>query len=68
MPICYLNPDGSHTRGCDRHNGEHPYDWCRTAYERRAAEMAELRTRLNKLELEDVAQGDELRWVLTGKT
>lgn len=26
---CYVNPDGTHVRGCDAHGGQHPYDWCR---------------------------------------
>jgi len=29
MSICYIEPDGTHVRGCDQHLGEHPYDWCR---------------------------------------
>lgn len=29
MVVCYVNPDGSHVRGCDLHQGEHPWDWCR---------------------------------------
>lgn len=27
MPICFINPDGSHVRGCLLHLGDHPADW-----------------------------------------
>lgn len=43
MPICYVNPDGSHVRGCNLHAGEHPYDWCDAQFERMKRRLAELK-------------------------
>lgn len=46
MPICYINPDGSHVRGCDQHRGDHPWDWCRDRLEERRQRIAELEREL----------------------
>jgi len=26
--LCYVNPDGSHVRGCAQHEAQHPAQWC----------------------------------------
>lgn len=26
--LCYVNPDGSHIRGCAQHEAQHPAQWC----------------------------------------
>jgi hypothetical protein len=26
--LCYVNPDGSHVRGCVQHEAQHPAQWC----------------------------------------
>jgi hypothetical protein len=28
--LCYVNPDGSHVRGCAQHEAQHPAQWCET--------------------------------------
>jgi hypothetical protein len=28
IQLCYINPDGSHVRGCAQHAGRHPANWC----------------------------------------
>lgn len=48
--ICYINPDGSHVRGCDQHLGAHPAQWCESAYKQRIARMQELREELLRLQ------------------
>jgi hypothetical protein len=52
MPICFVNPDGSHVRGCDRHMGEHPYDWCKKDFNEKLDRIDELQKELNRLKIE----------------
>ncbi len=49
MPICYVNPDGSHVRGCEQHMGKHPWDWCRDRREERRKRIEELRNEIDRL-------------------
>lgn len=54
MPICFVNADGSHVQGCERHTGLHPYDWCIAATDARTRKIAELRAELNQLQIVDI--------------
>ncbi len=58
MPICYINPDGSHVRGCDQHRGEHPYDWCRDRRAERLQKIADLERELAQLREVSQREGD----------
>jgi hypothetical protein len=29
--LCYVNPDGSHVRGCAQHEAQHPAQWCESS-------------------------------------
>ena len=50
MAVCYINPDGSHVRGCEPHRGEHPYRWCKARREQRDLRRLELSVELAELQ------------------
>ncbi len=54
MTICYVNPDGSHVRGCDVHTGQHPADWCDMKRAERRRRIAELESELHRLRTYDI--------------
>jgi hypothetical protein len=54
LPICYELPDGEHVRGCETHQGKHPFDWCRDRQLERQERVLELRRELERLTITDV--------------
>lgn len=58
--ICFVLPDGTHIRGCDRHRGEHPYDVCQQQFEERWRKIKEHEQAIVALRAEAQAAGDLL--------